>query len=543
MAREIAGGPTRRGVVAGGGIAAALALTAAPRSARAARDNVVRHAVAADHINSLDPSIVSQNADANASRQVFDALIDPPDGTFDLGRDQIVHEAAEELDISKDSRTYTVKLREGMLFHKGYGEVTAADAKFTFDRLGPKGNSSYRVLYADMDEVKQLDKYRIQITLRRPDPQFYATCMLSRGAGIVCKAAVEKLGDGFRRAPVGSGPFEFVTIDGDRGVVLKRFEQYYREKAKLDGLEYRYVGDASARTLGFLKGDLDMIEGARLPGWTDDLAKQMPSAKFDLTKPGSTNVLFFNMTRKPFDDIRVRKAIRLATDRKVFADAFGALYGDVWGVNPPDFPGALQKADVPEELRYDDNVKAAKQLLAEAGFPNGFAFDNQISQREDYSSIMLVVQELLRRINVNMRLQTVDHTAYPQQLRQGRCHLPDELLHLRAGRHANAAELFREGCGGDCDRRQRPGKLQSLRPDHAGDRRPAGSNPERARPRPSHGAQPNCRASHPARHAGLERAVAVLRDCAQSARGSRFRHEGVLRELLHVASADRRLTC
>ena len=422
MATKKPGGPTRRSVLGGGAVVAALGLSRAASAAR--NDNIARHAVAADHINSLDPSIVSQNADANASRQIFDALIDPPNGTFDLKPDQVVDHAAENWEVSKDGRSYTIKLREGMLFHKGYGEVTAEDAKFTFDRLGPKGNSSYRSLYEDMDEVAQLDKYHFRITLKRPDPQFYAEAMLSRGAGIVSKKAVEKLGDDFRRQPVGSGPFEFVTIDRDRGVVLKRFEQYYRAPAKLDGLEYRYIGDPSARTLGFIKGELDLIEGARLPGWTDDLKRQAPQAHLELTRPGSTNVVFFNMTRKPFDDVRVRKAIRIALDRNVFAQAFGDLYGDVWGVNPPAFPGALQKADVPAELRYEFAPDRAKELLAEAGFPRGFTFDNVISQREDYSSIMLMIQDMLRVINVNMRLQTIDHTAYHNQCARDAVTLP-----------------------------------------------------------------------------------------------------------------------
>lgn len=218
---------TRRDVVKfAGGLMAAFGLAGAT-PAHASRDNIVRHAVAADHVNSLDPSIVIQNADANSSRQVFDSLIDPPYGTFDLDPSGMVKEAAESWEISQDARTYTVKLKEGMLFHKGFGEVTTDDAKFTYERLAdPKGSSSYRVFYESVDQIKIIDKYRLQIILKGPDPTFYATSMLARGARIVSKKAVEKFGSEFRRNPVGSGPFEFVAIDPDRGVILKRFEQY-----------------------------------------------------------------------------------------------------------------------------------------------------------------------------------------------------------------------------------------------------------------------------------------------------------------------------
>jgi peptide/nickel transport system substrate-binding protein len=405
--------PSRRQALKGAGGLAALALSGATLPAKAAPGNVVRHAVSADHVNSLDPSVVIQNADANSSRQIFDCLIDPPYGTFDFNPATMVKEAAESWEMAKDARSYTVKLKEGMLFHKGYGEVTAEDAKFTFDRLkDPKGSSSYKVFYDNVAEVKQLDKYRIQIVLKGPDPTFYASAMIARGTGIVCKKAAEELGQEFRRRPVGSGPYEFEAIDPSRGVVLKRFEHYHREKAKLDGLEYRYMGDPAARTLGFLKGDLDMIEAARLPGWNDDLKRQMPTVKLDLTRPGSTNLIFFNLGRKPFDDVRIRKAVRYAIDRNVFKQAFGEMYGDVWGLNSPEFPGGFKRDEVPAELRYDYDPNKAKALLAEAGMPNGFTFETPVSQREDYMSVMLMIQQMLKRVGINMKLQTVDHTTY-----------------------------------------------------------------------------------------------------------------------------------
>src|SRR4051794_10859014 len=406
-------GATRRQALQGAGGLAALALAGAALPARAAPGNIVRHAVSADHVNSLDPSIVIQNADANPSRQIFDAPIDPPYGTFDLTPAHMVTEAAESWEMAKDARSYTVKLREGMPFHKNYGEVTAEDAKFTFDRLrDPKGTSTYKIFYDNVDSVDQLDKYRFRITLKGPDPTFYASAMIARGTGVICKKAAEKLGAEFRRQPVGSGPYEFEAIDPSRGVILKRFEQYHRAKAKLDGLEYRYMGDPAARTLGFLKGDLDMIEAARLPGWNADLKRQMPTVKLDLTRPGSTNLIFFNLGRKPFDDIRVRKALRYAIDRNVFKQAFGDMYGDVWGLNSPEYPGGFQRDEVPAELRYDYDPAKSKALLAEAGMPNGFTFETPVSQREDYMSVMLMMQQMLRRVGINMKLQTVDHTTY-----------------------------------------------------------------------------------------------------------------------------------
>jgi len=395
---------------------ASLATAAVGRTAPAfasASDNVIRFGLSVEKPASLDPAIGVQGADNDVTRQIFDAFVDPPYGTFDLDPAGLVGEAAEQWEMSKDSRTITLKLREGMLFHKGYGEVTAEDAKFTLDRIrDPAGGSQYRVFFQGVDEIAQLDKYRLRISLKRPDPTFYATALIARGSLVVSRKAVEKLGQGFRRTPVGSGPFEFESYDTERGVVLKAFADYHAGKPKVAGVEFRYVPDSTARTLGFLKGQLDIIEGIRLPGWLDEVRSQAPKAAFDFTSPGSQNIIAFNLTRKPFDDVRVRRAIRFAIDRKVFQQAYGDLYGDIWAVNPPEYPGAFQQGKLPEDLQYDYDPAKAKRLLAEAGFPNGLTFETYISQREDYQAVMIMIQEMLRKVGIDMQLRTVDHTAY-----------------------------------------------------------------------------------------------------------------------------------
>ena len=356
----------------------ALASAATPAFAGAS-DNIIRFGLSVEKPASLDPAIGIQGADNDVTRQIFDAFVDPPYGTFDLDPKGLVGEAAESWEMSADSKTVTVKLRDGMVFHKGYGEATAEDAKFTFDRLrDPAGGSQYRVFYQNVESIAVLDRLRFRITLKQPDPTFYATGMIARGALLVSQRAVEKLGQGFRRTPVGSGPFEFESYDNERGVILKPFAQYHGQKPAVAGVEFRYVPDSTARTLGFLKGQLDIIEGIRLPGWLDEVRGQAPKAAFDFTRPGSQNMIMFNLTRKPFDDIRVRRAIRFAIDRRVFQQAYGELYGDNWAINPPEYPGAFQQGQLPDDLQYDYNPAKAKQLLAEAGFAKGLTFETYI---------------------------------------------------------------------------------------------------------------------------------------------------------------------
>jgi peptide/nickel transport system substrate-binding protein len=315
--------------------------------------------------------------------------------------------------MAADARSVTLKLREGMLFHKGFGEASAEDAKFTIDRIrDPATGSQHRLAYLDVEDVVVLDKYRLRITLKRPNPTFYATGLIVRGGLLVSKKAVEQLGAGFRRNPVGTGAYEFAAIDNERGVILQPFKDFHGAKAGVGAIEFRYVADSTARTLGFLKGQLDIIEGIRLPGWIEDIRKQAPKAQFDFTRPGSQNIIAFNTTRKPFDDVRVRRAIRFAIDRNVYKEAYGELYGDIWGVNPPQYPGGFQHNQLPDDLQYDYNPAKAKALLAEAGFAKGLSFETFVSVREDFQGIMLLTQEMLRKVGVDMKIRNVDHTAY-----------------------------------------------------------------------------------------------------------------------------------
>lgn len=197
---------TRRGVLAGG-MAAGMAL-AAPRTGwGSAADNIIRFGLSVERPASLDPAVSVQGADNTVTRQIFDAFVEPPYGTFDLEPKGLVGEAAEEWEMAPDSRSITLKLRQGMLFHQGYGEVTAEDAKFTLDRIrDPATASQFRIFLQGVEEVTVLNRYRIRIALRRPEPTFYATALIARGTLIVSKKAVEALGQEFRRKPVGSGP-------------------------------------------------------------------------------------------------------------------------------------------------------------------------------------------------------------------------------------------------------------------------------------------------------------------------------------------------
>jgi peptide/nickel transport system substrate-binding protein len=196
-----------------------------------------------------------------------------------------------------------------------------------------------------------------------------------------------------------------------KGVSLSGFKDYFAGAAATPKLEVRYILDTTARTLAFLSGQVDIIEGARTPGWMQSMKQRKPDTIFDGTKPGSVNTLHLNLTRKPLDDLRVRQAIRYAIDNAALAHAYGEMGGQMWGVNPPQFPGSVSDKDLPPELRYAYDPDRAKKLLADAGHGGGVSIPCFTSQREDYSAIMLMVQEQLRKVGIALDMQIVDHTA------------------------------------------------------------------------------------------------------------------------------------
>jgi peptide/nickel transport system substrate-binding protein len=396
------------------GAAAAPLLAAAPVEAQAPR--LLRVALAATNLNSLDPRKSVQNADQFGSRQVFDALVDPPDGTFDLDMARLQKVLVTDVTISPDSQTWTLALKRGIPFHRGMGEMTADDVVFTYRQmLDPAWASTLRNFLTNVDSVDSPEPYVVRFQLKQPDPTFHAAGLISLVGSVVSRKAVEANPDGFARSPVGSGPFVFNRMDPSRGMLLTAFNDYHGGRPRVDEVEIRYMADATARTLGFIKGDLHIIEGARLPGWLAQIRQQKPDAVVDQTRPGSVNTMFFNLNRRPFDDVRVRKALRYAIDRNVLINAFDGAAGPAWGINPPEFPGALQRDDLPAELRYDYDPDRARSLLRDAGFGGGLRFSMIMTQREDYASLMLMVQEMWRRVGVNVTIQTVDHTTYHAQ--------------------------------------------------------------------------------------------------------------------------------
>ncbi len=397
-------------------------LAASVLAGGALAQSTIRVGVSQRDLGSADPAFGIGNGDEFPIRQIFNVLVGPKNGTSDLRFDQLQGELAETWEMAPDARSFTFHLRKGVQWHRGYGEFTADDVVFTIKRMqDPKTGTAYGSNFQEITAVEVADKYTVTIRIKTPNPFYHALALAPRFGGYIQpRKAVEELGDKFRHNPVGTGPFTFAAFEPKQKVVLKANETYWDGKPKFDQLEVLYLPETAARTLAFVKGDVDMIEGATVPGWQNSLRKQKPDAVFDLGRPGAIWAFHLNMTRKPLDDIRVRKAIANAIDQRVWTQAFGDFVSPIYGIAPQGYYGALTAADVPKdpEWPYVYNVEKSKKLLAEAGFPNGFDIDVFVTEREEYKSNLLILQELLRKVGVRINLRVVEHTSYHNDIRK-----------------------------------------------------------------------------------------------------------------------------
>lgn len=313
----------------------------------------------------------------------------------------IAPELAESWDISADGLTYTFKLHQGVKFHNGR-EVVAKDVKYSFERLvDPATASTSAADLASMASVDAPDDYTVVLKLKARDASILAN-IAGASCIIIPKEVVDKNGD-LSQVAVGSGPFVFKEYVPNTRVTLTKNADYFEKPLPyLDGLELLIAAEDTSRTAALVQGTADFIE--YVPPKDINLLKKDPSITLAGNSIQQIRMIGFNLRRKPFDNPKVRQAINLAVDRKAIVDA--ALQG--FGT-PADIPfsqnyWAALKRDVPAP-----DVAKAQQLMAEAGFANGFK--TSITTWAEYVTIKdsaVVVQDQLKKIGIDAQLNALD---------------------------------------------------------------------------------------------------------------------------------------
>jgi peptide/nickel transport system substrate-binding protein len=347
----------------------------------------------------LDPQKTSLTAAFHVTENIYSLLVRlKPDLTVEP-------DLAEKWDISADGKVYTFTLRQGVKFHSGRA-LSSSDVKYTFDRLGDKATASPNAsLLAPVDSIVTPDDRTVIITLKAADASFL-TNLTGPAAVIINKDAVEKAGDLTRTAD-GTGPFVFKEYVPNTRVVLERNPDYWETgKPYVDGIEMTIAADDTSRTAAVRTGTVDFIEYAPL--------KDIPSLKSDsslvLAGDQNTNIRFvgLNVTRKPFSDVKVRQAIAAAVDREaVVGPAVFGFGTPTLELFPPGYWAGLgTKPAAPD-------VAKAKQMLADAGYPNGFKTTIlSWSQYSFLSNAAVVFQEQLKQIGIDADVNLEENAAF-----------------------------------------------------------------------------------------------------------------------------------
>jgi len=380
------------------------------------------------------PGINTTGTSFDVTEQIYDNLVN-----FERGGTKLVPGLAEKWSISKDGLEYTFNLRHGVKWQSNKNftpsrDLNADDVLFMFERQWKENDPYFKVTgsnhsyFNDMGmptllkSVEKLDAYTVKLTLHAPEAPMLANLAM-QFAGIQSKEyaiAMLKAGtpEKLDQEPIGSGPFQLVQYQKDAIVRFKAFPQYWAGKAPIDDLIFAITPDASVRWAKLQKGECHVMPYPN----PADLDSMRQDSHVTVLEQAGLNIgyLAYNTSKKPFDDVRVRKALNMTIDKKAIVSAVYLSTG-VAATNPiPPGQWSYNKAIKDDAF----NPAEAKKLLTAAGYPNGFSTDLwampvQRPYNPNAKRIAELMQADLAKIGVKAEIRSFEWGEYRKRMQNG----------------------------------------------------------------------------------------------------------------------------
>lgn len=315
---------------------------------------------------------------------------------------------ASSYDVSEDGKVYTFELREAN-FHDG-SPMTANDVVFTFNRhRAPESTHPFKAQFEPIENVEAVDDRTVRVTLK----EFSANWLfnMALGAGVIlAEATIGQIAEN----PVGTGPFKFDSWTRGDNIRLVRNQDYWGDRPPLEEVVFKYIPDPSAMNNALLAGDIDIISRVTAPELLDAFKDD---ARFEVVE-GLTNgevVMAMNNTKGPLSDVRVRRAITHAIDREGLVNAAYGGYGTLIGSHVP--PSDPWYVDLTGEVPYDP--ERARELLAEAGFPNGFTLSLHLPPPSYARRSGEVIASQLGEVGIRVNTENVEFPQWLERVFRG----------------------------------------------------------------------------------------------------------------------------
>ena len=362
--------------------------------------NEITVGIAQDLDDSLDPHLAVAAGTKEVMFNVFEGLMKPT-STGDL-----TPAVAESYTVSEDRLTYTFTLREGVKFHNG-DEVTAEDVVYSISRCADTTDGTPLVeAFSVIQSVEAVDARTVAITISEPSNEFISymtTAILPAGY------------DQQDTAPVGTGPFKFVSRAAQDNIVLEKFDEYWGTPAYLDKVTFKIMENADSLVMSLQSGAIDLcshLTSTQVAQLGDDF----------YVAEGTMNLvqaLYLNNAEKPFDDVRVRQALCYAVDKQAIIDIAFDGYGSPIGSSM--YPAFGKYFDDSLTNYYTKDVEKAKSLLADAGYPNGFEMTITVpSNYQPHIDTAQVLVEQLKEIGVTAKIELVEWGTWVSDVYAGR---------------------------------------------------------------------------------------------------------------------------